>query len=266
MLLEANNLTFSFKKGDIVFKNLNFLANDSDLICVLGPNGAGKTTFLKCIMGFLKPQCGTCTLDGKNILNYSHKDFWDKVSYVPQVREQNSSLCVLEMILLGLSSKIGIFASPTDKDVQKAKQVSESLNISHLLTKKCNEISGGELQLILIARAIISEPQILILDEPESGLDFKNQIIVLDTLERLARSGMCIIFNTHYPEHALARANKSLLIYDDGTADFGNTEEILNVDKIKNAFGVDTIIKEYTVQGKSHKCIISVKLSDNTTS
>lgn len=262
MLLEANNLTFSFKRGDIVFKNLNFIANDGDLICILGPNGAGKTTFLKCIMGFLKPQHGSCTLDGKNILEYSHRDFWNKVSYVPQIREQNCSLSVLEMILLGLSSKIGIFSLPTDKDIEKAQLLAKTLNISHLLTKKCNKISGGELQLVLIARAIISDPKILILDEPESGLDFKNQIIVLDTLEKLASSGMCIIFNTHYPEHALSRANKSLLIYDDGTADFGNTDEILNVEKIKNAFGVDTIIREYTVHNKSFKSIISVKLSD----
>lgn len=262
MLLEVNKLSFSFKKDHLVFNDLNFKASSRDLICVLGPNGAGKTTFLKCIMGFLKPQSGICTIDGQNILKIPHRDFWNKVSYVPQVREQNSSLYVLEMILLGLSSKIGIFSLPTNTDIEKAKQTAHSLNISHLLSKKCNEISGGELQLVLIARAIISEPELLILDEPESGLDFKNQIIVLNTLEKLANSGMCIIFNTHYPEHALSRANKSLLIYDDGTSDFGNTEEIISTAKIKSAFGVDTVINDYNIDGKTYKSIVPLKLSD----
>lgn len=117
--------------------------------------------------------------------------------------------------------------------------------------------------MVLIARALVSEPKLLILDEPESNLDFRNQLIVLDTLSRLAAEGMCVIFNTHYPEHALTRANKSLILYKGGKSIFGKTPEILNEETIRSAFGVNTVINEVETTGNTYKSILPIRLDNN---
>lgn len=263
MQLKIENASFSYKTNIPVISNLNFEAQSGDLIAVLGPNGAGKTTMLKCIMGFLKFNTGRSFFDGKDIRKIPQKKFWSKVSYVPQAKGISSSLNAEEMILLGLTSKIGVFSSPKQEDRKKVYEISERLKITHLLYKKCNEMSGGELQMVLIARALISEPELIILDEPESNLDFKNQIIVLDTLSSLASSGICVIFNTHYPEHALSRANKSLLLYKGGKSVFGETLFVITEKSIREAFGVDSVISDIETSGNVYKSIMPIGLSLN---
>lgn len=262
MLLEIKNSSFSYFKNKPIIKNLSFCAQSGDLIAILGPNGAGKTTLLKCIMGFLKLDNGVCTIDGKDIRKIPSKQFWNKVSYVPQAKGNESTLLVEDAILLGMTSDIAYFSTPHEKERVKVKNIAETLGITYLLDRKCNRISGGELQMVLIARALASEPQIIILDEPESNLDFRNQLIVLNTLSNLAAKGMCVIFNTHYPEHALTRANKSLIIDKSGQTLFGNTETVVTENNIKRAFGVNTIINEIETQGNVYKNIIPLEISD----
>ncbi len=263
MLLKIENASFSYDKNKKIIDNLNFQANGGDIIAILGPNGAGKTTMLRCIMGFLKFNDGKNYLDGTDIYKLPSKALWSKVSYVPQAKGNSSSLSAQEMILLGMASKIGIFSSPSEKDYQKAADIAKSLGISHLLEKKCNKMSGGEFQMVLIARALVSEPKLLILDEPESNLDFRNQLIVLDTLNALASRGMCVIFNTHYPEHALTRANKSLILHKGGKTIFGDTQKIVTEEIIRNAFGVNTVISEIETTGNIYKSILPVRLAEN---
>lgn len=136
------------------------------------------------------------------------------------------------------------FSTPKKEDVEKAEEVLRLLGISSLADKKCSAISGGELQMVLIARALASDPQVLILDEPESNLDFKNQLVVLDAMTELAKNGMTCIFNTHYPAHALQRAGKSLILSKGGSYVFGDTAEVVNEENIQKAFGVQAVIGE----------------------
>ena len=124
-------------------------------------------------------------------------------------------------------------------------ELAESLGIAGLLPKKCTEMSGGEAQMVLIARALASKPELLILDEPESNLDFRNQLIVLETLSRLAEDGMAVIFNTHYPEHALTRASKALLLEKSGRTVAGPVGEVVTEENIRSAFGVEAAIREF---------------------
>ena len=264
MLLKIENASFSYKNDTPIIHKLNFSADKGDLIAILGPNGAGKTTLLRCIMGFLKFGDGHSYLGGKDIYKISSSSLWSTISYVPQAKGNVSALTVEDMILLGLASKIGIFSSPDDNDRKKVYEVCQALKISHLLSKKCNQISGGELQMVLIAKALASDPKLLILDEPESNLDFRNQLIVLDTLSSLAAKGMCVIFNTHYPEHALTRANKSLIIYKGGKTVFGETSKVVTEDNIRTAFGVTTVISEIETKGNTYRSIMPLRLSDDT--
>lgn len=263
MKLTVENGCFSYVKGQPVLRNMNFSAESGELLAILGPNGAGKTTLLRCMMGFLPWESGKSTLDGEDMSKMSPKKLWQKIAYVPQAKGTSSALLVSDMILLGCTNRMGVFSTPGAKEKQQVEDIASQLSISYLLHKKCNEISGGELQMVLIARALAAKPEILILDEPESNLDFKNQLIVLDAMSKLAAEGMCCIFNTHYPTHALMRATKSLIVQKKGDAFFGDTVSIVTEKNIERAFGVETVIGEVETSGNQYKNILPLRIAKN---
>ena len=244
MNLTVHHGSFFYQKDTPIFNDINFSVDSGEILAILGPNGAGKTTMLRCITGMLKWRGGDSLLDGEPIHTMSAKKLWTKMAYVPQAKGTASSYTAFESVLLGRSSNLNAFSTPKQKDLEKAREVMEQLGISHLMDKKCSAISGGELQMVLIARALVAEPQVLILDEPESNLDFRNQLIVLDTITRLANEGMTCIFNTHYPAHALQRSHKALILSRGGNYVFGNTASVVTEENIRKAFGVDAIIGE----------------------
>lgn len=261
MKLELTGVSFGYSKEKTVIKDLNFEAVGGDLIAILGPNGAGKTTLLRCLLGYLKWDSGETLLDGKNAFTTAKNDFRRAVSYVPQAKGTYPALTVLETVLLGRLGRRGAFSRPTSCDIEACKRILEELGISHLAESKCTEISGGELQMVLIARALAGDPQILILDEPESNLDFKNQLTVLDTMSRLAGEGMCCIFNTHYPAHALMRANKSLLLSRGGEYVFGETSETVTERNIERVFGVRAAIGNIETEETTYKSVVPIGIS-----
>jgi len=260
MIFEVKDGGFNYEKKN-VFKDINFKIQSGDLLAILGPNGIGKTTLIRCMLGFLKWNEGLSLLNNKNILNYNTKDLWSIISYVPQSRNvEKSSLLGIEYVLLGLASKINYFNLPKKEDYKKAKEVMDLLSITHMQYRKMNEISGGELQLFLIARALVSDPKLIILDEPESNLDFKNQIIVLDILSKLAKNNIGVIFNTHYPSHALQRANKALLISDCKNSLFGDTQSIITEENLVNAFNVKTSINYVETDHKVYADVLPLEV------
>ena len=242
MNLTVTNGGFFYQKDTPIFSDINFSVDSGEILAILGPNGAGKTTMLRCITGMLKWKRGESLLDGRPIGRMKPKELWSRMAYVPQARGAASSYTAFEAVLLGRSGSLSAFSAPGQIDVDKAREVMEQLGIAHLAEKKCSAISGGELQMVLIARALASEPEVLILDEPESNLDFKNQLIVLDTVSRLAQAGMTCIFNTHYPAHALQRSHKALLLSRGGEYVFGNTAAVVTEENIRKAFGVEAVI------------------------
>ena len=138
----------------------------------------------------------------------------------------------------------------------------EELGISYLADKKCNSMSGGEFQMVLMAKALAAEPKLLILDEPESNLDFKNQLVVLNAMSDLVhKKGMACIFNTHYPAHALQRASKALVLSKDGTSTFGDITEVVTEDMIRRSFGVEAIIGEVETPGNMVQSVIPISIN-----
>lgn len=242
MKLSVQNGSFFYQKNVPVFRNIHFSVDSGEILAILGPNGAGKTTMLRCITGMLRWQEGASLLDGEPIHTMPERKLWQKMAYVPQAKAASSAYTAFETVLLGRSSRLNVFSAPGQADLEKAKEVMELLGIAHLMDKRCSAISGGELQMVLIARALASEPQVLILDEPESNLDFKNQLVVLDAMSRLAQRGMTCIFNTHYPAHALQRADKSLILSRGGGYVFGSTASVVTEENIRRAFGVEAVI------------------------
>lgn len=258
MKLSVENGSFYYKKNKLIFENINFEVKEGEILAILGSNGAGKTTMLRCITGMLKWKCGKSLLDGEDIATMNARKLWSKMAYVPQAKNVASAYTALEMVLLGRSSHLNIFEAPKASDIKKALEVLEFLGISHLADKKCSEVSGGELQMILIAKALVAEPKVLILDEPESNLDFKNQLIVLDAMTNLAKQGMACVFNTHYPAHALQRAQKSLILLKDGDYVFGATEAVVTEEHIQRAFGVNAVVNQVEVSGNIVKNVIPI--------
>lgn len=260
MNLSVKNGTFSYNNKSNVFTDISFSVESGNLLAILGPNGAGKTTLLRCITGMLPWTSGMSTLDGENIRNIPEKRLWSRLSYVPQAKSSPSSYTAMEAVLLGRSSRLGVFAQPSKEDIERAEAVLEQLGILKLRDKRCHEISGGEYQMVLIARALVSDPEVLILDEPESNLDFRNQLIVLDTMSRLAENGIACIFNTHYPEHALQRSDKALIL-SGGHAVFGSTSRILTEENIEKAFGVHAVIGEIETRENIIQNVIPLRLT-----
>ena len=261
MNLTVNQGCFYYQKNTPIFNDINFSVDSGEILSILGPNGAGKTTMLRCITGMLKWKQGCSLLDGEPIHSMTPKKLWSHMAYVPQAKGASSAFTTFEAVLLGRSSRLNAFSTPKQEDLKIAGDVMEQLGIAHLTDKKCSAISGGELQMVLIARALASEPKVLILDEPESNLDFKNQLIVLDTITRLAQQGMTCIFNTHYPAHALQRSHKSLILSRGGDYVFGNTASVVTEDNIRKAFGVDAIIGEVETPGNILQNVIPLTIS-----
>jgi iron complex transport system ATP-binding protein len=212
MTLEVKNATFGYRKNPIL-EDISLSAANNSIVTILGPNGVGKTTLLKCIMGFLKLRSGEVLLNGKPVNEYSNKEFWQRISYVPQAKKSVFSYRVLDAVVMGLNAGQNFFATPKHEDYEKAMRVIEAVGATQLTDKYCNELSGGELQLVMIARALVSEPELLILDEPESNLDMRNQLCVLNIIEQVSRNlkTSCLI-NTHFPNHALKISDQTLLL------------------------------------------------------
>lgn len=265
MNLTVKNGAFHYQKDTPIFENINFSADAGEILAILGPNGAGKTTMLRCITGMLKWRDGESLLDGQPIHTMSSRILWQKMAYVPQAKAASSAYTAFETVLLGRSSRLNVFSSPGKEDLRKAEEVMDLLGIPHLAEKKCSAISGGELQMVLIARALASEPQVLILDEPESNLDFKNQLVVLDAMTRLAQKGMTCIFNTHYPAHALQRADKSLILSRGGDYVFGSTASVVTRENIRKAFGVEAVIGQIETPGNMVQNVIPLQLASQET-
>ena len=262
MKIAVENGCFGYKKGEQLLQNVSLEATDGELVAILGPNGAGKTTMLRCMMGFLRWRAGRSSIDWKDIRTIPQRELWRTIAYVPQAKNASAAYTAEEMVLLGRSSRIGVFSQPKGEDLQMADQVMERLGILHLKEKKCSQISGGELQMVLIARALAAQPRLLILDEPESNLDFRNQLIVLDTIRRLRdERGLSFIVNTHYPEHAISISDQTLLLLGGGESLCGPTREVITEGNLRRAFSVEVCIRDLPVDRGQYTCVLPLKLA-----
>ena len=260
MKLSVQDGCFSYRAGQPLLENISFEAERGDVLAILGPNGAGKTTLLKCMLNLLHWREGQTLLDGEDVGAMPVRALWQKVAYVPQAKQTSLFCTVEEMVLLGRSSRIGAFSAPSKEDFRQARAAIERLGLSHLFGRRCCELSGGEVQMVLIARALSSQPGVLVLDEPESNLDFKNQLLVLDTIEELAKSGLTCIFNTHFPAHALRRANQALMLGHGGKSVCGKTCDVVTEDRISEFFGVRAMIGEMQTPLGVYQDVIPVSI------
>ncbi len=266
MKFEVMNGCFGYKQGSNVLENINCSVEDKQILSILGPNGVGKTTLLKCTLGLLKWRSGCSKIDGKDIHQMKHNELWKNIGYVPQAKLSAFAYTVDEMVLLGRNSHLRMLEQPGVIDKKISSACIDRIGIGYLKGKLCSKISGGELQMVLIARALAAEPKLMILDEPESNLDFKNQLIVLDTIKSLRdEEGISCIVNTHYPEHAISISDKALIINRDKSSIFGDAHSSIIERNLETAFGVNVKIKDFTHREKKYTCVLplSIRIEDN---
>ena len=259
MNFKVENGCFGYGKGKNILNDINFNVNEKEILSILGSNGVGKTTLLKCTLGLLNWKSGQTLIDGKNIKSMSHKDTWSSIGYVPQAKLSTFAYTVEEMVLLGRNSHLKMLEQPGKRDKEIAEECIKKIGIDYLKGKLCSKISGGELQMVLIARALAAQPKLLILDEPESNLDFKNQLIVLETIKNLRdEEGISSIVNTHYPNHAIAISDKSLILNRDGSSVFGLADEVINEENLNKSFGVDVKIADFYHENKKYTSVFPI--------
>lgn len=240
-LFRVENGCFSRAKREI-FSGIDFEISNGEILAILGCNGVGKTTLIQCCMGLLKWDSGKSYLENKDIHSINTKDLFSKIAYIPQAKNFNVGLKVFDMVLLGCNSLVKF--NPTKEHKDSVLKVLDYIGISHLKDKNCDCLSGGELQMVIFARALVNEPLMIILDEPESHLDFKNQHKVLEILESLKNDGKGIIINTHYPQNANRLANKILIMHKDKKHILGD-KSLINKEQLSNSFEVDRKFFDY---------------------
>jgi len=241
MNLDIINVSCGYGKSTIV-KDISMSVESGEILCLLGPNGVGKTTFFKTILGFLKLQTGKILLDGQDINNWSKKKLAESIGYVPQAHTPPFPFSVIDVIIMGRTAHIGMFESPSKKDKEIAEESMNTLNITYLKDKIYTEISGGERQMVLIARALTQQPKILVMDEPTSNLDFGNQVKVLEEINKLSQKGLGIIMTSHFPDHAFLCCTKVALMQKNNIFTIGTVDEVVTEENLKMAYGVDVKI------------------------
>lgn len=205
--LETRNLAIGYRHH-AVGEGIELTLDVGEVLCLLGPNGSGKTTLFRTLLGVLPPLAGEVRVAGQRLAEWSRQDLARKLSYVPQGHAGLFAFTVEEVVLMGRTARIGRFAMPSAHDRRIARQALGDLGIEHLAQRIYTEISGGERQLALIARALAQEAGILILDEPTASLDFGNQLRVLEHVAALKTRGLAVLMSTHQPEHALRVADR----------------------------------------------------------
>ena len=211
MILEGHQLTIGYQDR-VVGTGLDVKLQKGEVLALLGPNGGGKTTLLKTLLGLLVPKAGEVRLDGTVLSARSIRERARLIAYVPQTHVATFAFTVEAVVLMGRTAHGDLFARPTAKDRQVAAGMLERFGIAPLAQRPYTMISGGERQLVLLARALAQEPQFIVLDEPTANLDFGNQGKVMREIRALAASGLGVLFTTHDPNHALRAADRAYLL------------------------------------------------------
>jgi iron complex transport system ATP-binding protein len=236
-VIEVTNLSFGYSKGAKILKSLSFCADKGEIINILGPNGCGKSTLIKALLGFFNVGKDMIRYDGVDITKISRSRMARLTSYVPQIHTGVFSYSVLEVVLMGRVSFGGSY-SYSRQDYEAANSALEKVRMKDFAERSYLHLSGGERQLVIIARALAQQAEYFIMDEPVAGLDYGNQFLLLSAIKQLSKEGITIILSTHHPEHSLFLGGRSLLIKDGNIMEDGASSRIVNIETICRLYNI----------------------------
>ena len=249
MTLSVKDLRFSYQRGQEVLKGISFDVEPGCFLSVLGPNGVGKSTLFRCLLGAQRDYCGSILVDGDDIRSLSARERARRIAYIPQTHRPAFGYTVLDTVLMGTTRQLSPFAEPKQAQIDLAEASLDRLGVYHLAQRNFSHLSGGEQQLVLVARAIAQQAGLIIMDEPTSSLDYGNQLRVLEQVKGLVSEGYTVLLSTHNPQHALSFADSVLAISDGTVAAMGSAHEVLTPDLIQTLYRIDVAFPE-TVYGR----------------
>jgi iron complex transport system ATP-binding protein len=244
MSLVAESIEFSYKRSKQILKGVNLTAEYGQVMTLMGPNGCGKSTLLDILLGLNHPAAGTVSIDGGDICKLSRRKMASMVSYVSQNKRTTFPYLVKDMVMMGRTPHISPLSVPNDEDEEKTRRAMEIVGVEKFADRPFPSLSGGEAQLVLLARSLAQESTILVLDEPTSHLDFRNELEFLSLASRLAKDeNKCIIMATHFPNHAfyfqsMGVKTKVILMKDGRDYACGTPAEVLTEENIREVYQV----------------------------
>lgn len=241
MNVEIERLSVSYGTYEVL-KDISFHAAAGDCLAVLGPNGVGKSTLFRCMLGFIKAQKGRILLGGKHIDHLNRSETAQEIAYIPQFSEPVFNYTVLDTVLMGVANRVPLLQGPKQEHYDKAMKILEELGIAHLRDRGSGKISGGERQLALLARALIQDAKVLVMDEPTANLDYGNRSRVMERVSELGRLGYTVIFSTHEPNQAFHYANKVIALKDGKIFTSGEPQNALTGEVLSSLYGVGVYV------------------------
>jgi iron complex transport system ATP-binding protein len=246
-LLSAHNLSIGYGPT-LVARGLDLNVKAGSVTCLLGPNGIGKTTLFKTLLGLIPPLSGTIKVGDNDLASIDRQTIARQIAYVPQAQVAEFSYTVLDLVVMGRTAYLGPFGAPQPADNDVAMAALDRLGIASLAERDSTRISGGQRQLVLIARALAQQSRIVVMDEPTASLDLGNRILVLNTIRELARSGLAIVLSTHEPEHAFVVADQVAILGKNCFA-VGSVDQVITSDELSQLYGVALTV-ERTPSGR----------------
>lgn len=260
-LLAVSDLAFAYGQKQ-VFSQLSFTMQEGEILCIMGPNGCGKTTLLDNILAVHQPSAGDIRIAGKSIQTYQRREIAQQIAYVPQIHQITFPYTVKEVVMMGRTAYTGLFSEPKAEDETICLEALAKVGMADFAERPYSQLSGGEIQMVLLARALGQKTKLILMDEPTAHLDFKNELVFLETVTELVKTeGIAILMATHAPAHAFyfeakGAPTRTLLMQNGQIFAAGAPSAVITETAIQQVYGVaakiDTVLDE---QGQEMRTI-----------
>ena len=253
MNLNVRNLSFAYGEHEVL-RDISFDLHKGEFLSVLGPNGVGKSTLFRCVLNLLTDYTGSIASGGVELKTMSRREMSRRIAYIPQINRPAFGYTVLDTVLMGTTRQLSMFAQPGKSQVEQAMAALEKVGAAALAQRDFTHLSGGEQQLVLVARAIAQQAEILVMDEPTSALDYGNQLRVMEQLRQLTEEGYMILQSTHNPEQAFLFSDQVVALKDGCVLAAGAPEDVLTEQRISDLYSAD--VEVHSIHGdKLRVCV-----------
>ncbi|MBV9162379.1 MAG: ABC transporter ATP-binding protein [Pseudonocardiales bacterium] len=253
--IDIAELSFSFGPMSHRLREVSLEVAEGELCCLLGPNGAGKTTLIRCLIGLLTPQSGTLRIAGHDTADLAPRQLARLVAYVPQNTTTVFPFTALDIAVMGRTPHMRITDRPSVGDRKAAQGMLDRLGIGHLARRSFAQLSGGERQLTMLARALVQEAPVLVLDEPTAALDYGNEVGILQVVSELVSDGRSVLMTTHQPNHALMWADRAVLMRDGSVVASGQADDVITAERLCHLYNVPIQLVSASMQGSQPELI-----------